>query len=58
VVQEENAISLELTAFRDAILHNTPVAVNELDGYMALDVAHQILQKLEHSAQGGHSTPA
>jgi predicted dehydrogenase len=58
VVHEDNAIRLELTAFRDAILHNTPAAVNELDGYMALDVAHQILHKLEHSAPGGHSNPA
>ena len=58
VIHDDNAIRLELTAFRDAILQNTPAAVSELDGYMALDVAHQILQKLEQSAQGGHSTSA
>jgi predicted dehydrogenase len=55
-VKDDNAILLELTAFRDAILNNTAVVVSELDGYMALDVAHQILQKLEQSTQNGHVT--
>jgi predicted dehydrogenase len=44
-----NAIKLELTAFRDAILLDTPTPVSELDGYMAMDVAHQILAKIGHS---------
>jgi len=44
---EVNAIRLELEKFRDAIIHNTPTVVSELDGYRAMDVAHQILQKIK-----------
>lgn len=46
VVQEVNAIQMELSSFRDAILNNTPAPVNEINGFMAMDVAHQILQKI------------
>lgn len=46
VVPEVNAIKEELTAFKDAILHNTKTVVSELDGLMAMDVAHQILEKI------------
>lgn len=42
-----NAIRLELEKFRDAIIHNTSTVVSELDGYRAMDVAHQILQKIK-----------
>ncbi len=45
-IQNTNAIKAELTAFRDAILNNTPTKVSELDGYQALEVAHQILEKI------------
>jgi predicted dehydrogenase len=45
-----NAIKSELTAFRDSILLDTPTQVSELDGYMAMDVAHQILQKIKQAA--------
>lgn len=45
-----NAIKLELEKFRDAIVNNTPVAVSELDGYRAMDVAHQVLQKIKSSS--------
>lgn len=41
-----NAIKAELEAFRDAILENKPIVVSELDGYRALDIAHQILEKI------------
>jgi hypothetical protein len=43
---EVSAIKAELTAFRDAILSDTIPVVSELDGYQALDVAHQILSKI------------
>lgn len=45
-IVEQNAIKAELTAFRDAIVHNTPTVVSEHDGLMAMDVAHQILTKI------------
>jgi hypothetical protein len=45
-IPEVNAIKAELEAFRDAIIHNHPIAVSELDGYRALDIAHQILDKI------------
>ena len=46
VVPEVNAIRKELEEFRDAILNNTRTVVSERDGLMAMDVAHQILQKI------------
>lgn len=45
-----NAIKAELTAFRNAILKNEPTVVSEQDGFLALDIAHQILHKIY---QGG-----
>jgi predicted dehydrogenase len=45
-VPEVNAIKKELEEFRDAILHNTRTVVSETDGFMAMDVAHQILAKI------------
>lgn len=45
-VQQENAIKKELQAFVDAIQNNTVPVVNEIDGYRAMEVAHQILQKI------------
>ncbi|SHM02848.1 Predicted dehydrogenase [Chitinophaga jiangningensis] len=45
-VKQTNAIRMELEMFRDAILHNTPVAVTAVDGLQAVDVAHQILHKI------------
>jgi len=41
-----NAIKAELSAFRNAIVNNTPTIVSEHDGFMALEVAHQILDKI------------
>jgi hypothetical protein len=46
LIREVNAIEAELTAFRDAILNNQRPPVNEIDGYVALDVAHEILKKI------------
>jgi predicted dehydrogenase len=46
-IPEANAIKLELEAFRNAILDNKPTPVTVVDGLMAMDVAHQILQKIQ-----------
>lgn len=46
IVPEVNAIKKELEEFRDAILNNTKTVVSEMDGLMAMDVAHQILEKI------------
>lgn len=46
IVPEINAIKKELEEFRDAILNNTKTVVSEMDGLMAMDVAHQILEKI------------
>jgi predicted dehydrogenase len=48
-VPEVNAIKLELEEFVSAIINNTQPVVNEIDGYRALEVAHQILQKIGHN---------
>lgn len=45
-IPEVNAIKRELEEFRDAILNNTRTVVSEIDGLMAMDVAHQILSKI------------
>ena len=49
LIKEVNAIKMELEQFRDAILHDHPVPVSEVDGLRAMDVAHQILQKIQRS---------
>ena len=41
-----NAIRSELSEFADAIIHNRPVRVSVIDGFQAMDVAHQILKKM------------
>ena len=48
-VPEVNAIKLELEEFRDAIKNNSRTIVNEMDGLLAMDVAHQILEKIGHN---------
>lgn len=47
----ENAIKAELTAFRDSILEGKPTIVSEYDGFMAMEVAHQILEKIGKTSQ-------
>lgn len=49
-VPEVNAIKKELEAFRDSVINNTPTRVSEVDGYRAMDVAHQILQKIKNNS--------
>ena len=48
-VPEVNAIKRELEEFVAAINNNTQPIVNEIDGYRAMEVAHQILQKISHN---------
>ena len=45
-IPEVNAIRKELEEFKNAIEKNTKTIVSEIDGMMAMDVAHQILQKI------------
>lgn len=49
-IPEVNAIKLELEKFRDSIVNNTPTIVSEVDGFRAMDVAHQILQKIKNNS--------
>lgn len=46
VVKDSNAIKMELEAFRDAIINNTETPVTVQDGFAAMEVAHQILDKI------------
>ena len=45
-VPEVNAIRMELEEFKNAILNNSKPIVSEMDGLMAMDVAHQILDRI------------
>lgn len=47
-VPEVNAIKRELEEFVKSIQNNTPTIVSEIDGYRAMEVAHQILQKINN----------
>jgi predicted dehydrogenase len=54
-IKQVNAIRLELEMFRDSILMNKPVPVNAIDGLQALEVAHQILQKINKGLSASES---
>jgi len=45
-VEQGNAIRAELEAFVEAIRSGGRTVVNEIDGFRAMEVAHQILQKI------------
>src|SRR6201985_73698 len=49
-VPEVNAIRMELEKFCEAILSNTPILVSEVDGFRAMDIAHQILNKIKNNS--------
>ena len=51
-VKEVNAIKMELEAFRDAIINNTNTPVTVVDGFRAMEVAHQILDKISKANLG------
>jgi predicted dehydrogenase len=48
-VKDVNAIKMELQQFKDSIINNTPAPVTEVDGLRAMDVAHQILHKIQRN---------
>ena len=50
VVDDVNAMKEELIAFKNSILNNTETAVTVLDGFRAMEVAHQILEKINKAA--------
>ncbi len=49
LVLDGNAIKMELEAFHTSILQNTETKVSVLDGFRAMDVAHQILEKITNN---------
>ena len=51
-VAESNAIKMELEEFCRSVTNNTDTAVNVVDGFRAMDVAHQILEKIGKSQIG------
>ena len=48
-VKDGNAIKMELESFTDSIINNRPTAVSEMDGFLAMEIAHQILEKISHT---------
>ncbi len=50
-IKENNAIKMELESFTDAIKNNKTTVVSEVDGYRAMEVAHQILDKIDRNHQ-------
>lgn len=46
IVQDGNAILMELEAFKNAIINNSETPVTIIDGFRAMEVAHQILEKI------------
>ena len=48
-IEDGNAIKAELTSFVNSILKDEPTVVSEIDGYLAMEVAHQILDKINKS---------
>ena len=46
---EANAIKMELEAFVDSIVNNTTPIVSEIDGLLAMEVAHQIIEKINNT---------
>ncbi len=47
-IEPVNAIKLELETFAESILKNTEPRVSIEDGYQALELAHQIIEKIEN----------
>lgn len=47
--QPVNAIKEELQAFVNAVVNDHPTAVSEIDGYLAMEAAHKILEKISNT---------
>lgn len=45
-IEANNAMRDELTSFVDAIRNQQPIQVSEIDGLMAMEVGHQIMEKI------------
>ena len=50
-IEDNNAIKAELESFKDAIINNTNTIVSDIDGFRAMEVAHQILEKIGKNNQ-------
>ncbi len=50
IIPEANAIKLELESFVDAIVNDKPTVVSEIDGFLAMEIAHQILEKINNTS--------
>jgi predicted dehydrogenase len=48
-IKEVNAIKMELEGFKNAIRDNTETPVTVIDGFRAMEVAHQILDKINNT---------
>ena len=48
-IKDTNAIKLELEAFVDSIIKDKPTVVSEIDGFLAMEVAHQIIDKISRN---------
>lgn len=46
VIEDGNAIKMELEAFKNAIASNSETPVTVQDGFSAMEIAHQILEKI------------
>ena len=47
-IENTNAIKMELEAFKNALVNNTETPVTIIDGFRAMEVAHLILEKINH----------
>lgn len=54
-VHNGNAILAELQSFVKSINENTTPVVSEIDGYLAMEVAHKILEKIQHGGSSQRS---
>lgn len=45
-IRDNNAIKMELEAFVQSVLDDKQTPVSEVDGFLAMEVAHQILEKI------------
>jgi predicted dehydrogenase len=49
-IKENNAIKMELESFVSSILSDKQTAVSEVDGFLAMEVAHLILEKISSTS--------
>ncbi|NBT07748.1 MAG: gfo/Idh/MocA family oxidoreductase [Chitinophagia bacterium] len=60
IIEHGNAIKAELSSFVNSIKNNETPLVSEIDGFLAMEVAHQILEKIGKSSsilkQGGEAS--